>query len=339
MDSGRPCSPGTRRSIGSRRSRPRSRGGLLVEDEAHGYSYGFVQSLAESARRHGARILPRRRVTRIRTSGGAVDGVVLDGPRETVPADLVVLAAGSWSATLVEPLGVELPLQPAKGYSATMDWFEGAPSMPVLIKERRVIITPLGERIRFGGTLELAGFDESVHGARYEAVIAGGAEVLSSPPSRQNEEPWSGLRPVTPDGLPVIDRSRTVEGLIVATGHAMLGFTPVPGYRAARRRARPRGRDVPRSLRVPARSVLSVSLLILTLVQPIQEVRVVGNRLTSDEAVRHHAAPVDRDHLDRSLRRLWETGLFDDLRLEMDGGRARDPRRGETPPGPVQHRR
>ena len=207
---------------------PTIEGGLFIEGEAHGYGYGYVRSLARGAERHGARILAKRDVVGIDTSKGRVCGVRLAGPEEVLEAELVVLAAGAWSEDLARNLGVALPLQPAKGYSATMDRFDGAPELPVLVKERRVIVTPLDDRVRFGGTLELAGFEESVHGARYEAVVAGGAEALRTPPPRRNEESWSGLRPVTPDGLPVIDRSRSVEGLVVAAGHAMLGFTQSP---------------------------------------------------------------------------------------------------------------
>ena len=81
---------------------------------------------------------------------------------EEIESDVVVLAAGSWSKRLGETAGVPIPLQPAKGYSATVDAFEGAPQIPVYVKERRVVVTPLGGRVRFGGTLELAGFEPEV---------------------------------------------------------------------------------------------------------------------------------------------------------------------------------
>jgi D-amino-acid dehydrogenase len=98
----------------------------------------------------------------------------------------------------------------------------------VLIKERRVIVTPLGERVRFGGTLELAGFDSGIDRARYGAVVKAARETLKSDFPMKNEEAWCGLRPLTPDGLPINDRTKNLDGLIVATGHAMLGFTQSP---------------------------------------------------------------------------------------------------------------
>jgi D-amino-acid dehydrogenase len=172
--------------------------------------------------------LTKRSVRRILVEGNAVRGVVVDGPEERVAADTVVLAAGSWSRELARTLGIKIPMQPAKGSSCTIDTYDGAPLVPILNKERRVIVTPLDSRLRFGGTLELTGFDATIHGPRYDAVIRGGHEVLKTPPPMNNEEPWSGLRPVTPDGLPIIDRSPAIEGLIIATGHAMLGFTQSP---------------------------------------------------------------------------------------------------------------
>jgi D-amino-acid dehydrogenase len=91
-----------------------------------------------------------------------------------------------------------------------------------------VTVTPLGKRVRFGGTLELAGFDSGIDRLRYRAVVDAAKQTLKTDFPMKNEEPWCGFRPVMPDGLPIIDRPRSVEGLVVATGHAMLGFTQSP---------------------------------------------------------------------------------------------------------------
>lgn len=207
---------------------PTIQAGLFTEGEAHGFSYGYVRSLATTVEGRGARMLPGRSVRRLIVESNTVRGVVVDGPEEELRADTTVLAAGSWSRELARPFGIHFPMQPAKGYSCTIDTYDGAPVIPILNKGRRVIVTPLDDRLRFGGTLELTGFDQSIHGPRYDAVVRGGREVLKNPPPMNNEHAWSGLRPVTPDGLPIIDRSRSLEGLIIATGHAMLGFTQSP---------------------------------------------------------------------------------------------------------------
>jgi D-amino-acid dehydrogenase len=209
---------------------PRIKGGLFIESEAHGFSFGYVEALARTVAARGGRILGHRPASSLLASGGRVRGVSFGAGanEETIEGDVVVLAAGAWSKRLGETAGVRIPLQPAKGYSATIDAFEGAPRVPVLIKERRVIVTPLGDRVRFGGTLELTGFDSTIDRARYGAVVKAARETLKSDFPMKNEEAWCGFRPLTPDGLPVISRVNGVEGLVVATGHAMLGFTQSP---------------------------------------------------------------------------------------------------------------
>ena len=209
---------------------PSVKGGLFIESEAHGLSFGYVEALVRTVEKRGGRILTRRPVASLRIEGRRVRGIRIGGPpgEEDIESDVVVLAAGSWSKRLGEAAGISIPLQPAKGYSATVDAFEGAPRVPVLIKERRVTVTPLGDRVRFGGTLELTGFDSGIDRARYGAVVKAVRETLKSDFPMRNEEPWCGWRPLTPDGLPIIDRAKDLEGLIVATGHAMLGFTQSP---------------------------------------------------------------------------------------------------------------
>jgi D-amino-acid dehydrogenase len=209
---------------------PSVKGGLFIESEAHGQSFGYVEALARTVEARGGRIVTGRPVAGLRIEGRRVKGIRIGEPpnEEEIESDVVVLAAGSWSKGLGEAVGISIPLQPAKGYSATVDAFEGAPRVPVLIKERRVTVTPLGNRVRFGGTLELAGFDSTIDRARYGAVVKAARETLKSDFPMKNEEAWCGWRPLTPDGLPIIDRAKDLEGLIVATGHAMLGFTQSP---------------------------------------------------------------------------------------------------------------
>lgn len=206
----------------------RIQGALFIEGEAHGDCFEYVRALARELEKRGAMLLRYRPVTRIVTRAGRVTEVVVESPREELPSDLVVLATGAWAPELAKFLGIRLPLQPAKGYSCTIDSYAGAPQLPALVHEKRIAITPLGSRLRFGGTLELAGHDLSLNQTRYRAVIRGAREMLGDRLQLRNEEPWCGLRPVTPDGLPIIDRVPGIDGLIVATGHGMLGFTQSP---------------------------------------------------------------------------------------------------------------
>ncbi|MDQ7841402.1 MAG: FAD-dependent oxidoreductase [bacterium] len=207
---------------------PRIRGGLFIEGEAHGDCYAYTLGLAGRLEASGARLITGRGVSRITVAGGRARGVLLEPQGEEIPADLVVLAAGAWTPALAAPLGLRIPLQPAKGYSATIPGYPGAPRVPLLSMERRVVVTPLGDRLRFGGTLELAGLTPGINPVRYRAVVSAAHELLASPPPVDQAEAWYGFRPVTPDGLPVIGWAPGIEGLIVASGHAMLGFTQAP---------------------------------------------------------------------------------------------------------------
>jgi D-amino-acid dehydrogenase len=212
---------------------PRICGGLFVEGEAHANCFEYTQSIASDLSKRGVRIVANRAVSRIIVKGGRVAYVVTSLPtsrltEEELPCELVVIAAGAWTPRLAASVGIRIPIQAAKGYSCTVDSYPGSPIIPIFLTEKRVVITPLGKRLRFGGTLELAGDDLRLNPARYQAVINAGREALNESLRLTNEEAWSGLRPLTPDGLPIIDRVPGIKHLIVATGHAMLGFTQSP---------------------------------------------------------------------------------------------------------------
>jgi D-amino-acid dehydrogenase len=147
----------------------------------------------------------------------------------------VVLAAGADSAPLARKLGVRLPIEAGKGYSFSIPSTSFNPSRPLLLSEAKVAVTPFGDTVRFGGTLELSGLDNTINRARINAIRESSSRYLSPKlPLVLNEE-WSGLRPCTPDGLPLISVAPAVRNLVVASGHAMLGISlgPVTGKLAA----------------------------------------------------------------------------------------------------------
>jgi len=206
---------------------PSNRGALVIDDQASGDCFAYVSSLAAALASKGVRILEHTGVHRVLVKDGRAAGVLAGEPAERIPADLVVLAAGAWSPSLSAPLGLRLPIQPATGYSSTMATWDGAPRLPVLVQETRVVILPLGDRVRFAGTLELAGFRGALDPVRYRAVVRSGSEALREPPPTEGE-PWFGYRPLLPDDLPAIGWAPGVEGVLVATGHGTLGFTQSP---------------------------------------------------------------------------------------------------------------
>jgi D-amino-acid dehydrogenase len=205
---------------------PNVRGALLIEEQGSGDCFAYVCSLSDGLARRGVRVRTGTQTKRVMVRGGRAAGV-LTASGEEIPADLVVLTAGAWTPSLAAPLGLQLPIQPATGYSCTIPAWEGAPSSPILLDESHVVVLPLGDRVRFAGTLELAGFRTAPDARRYQAVVrAGRAAMRSSPPARG--EAWFGFRPLMPDDLPAIGWVPGVDGVMVAAGHGTLGFTQSP---------------------------------------------------------------------------------------------------------------
>ena len=145
-----------------------------------------------------------------------------------IAVDEVVVAAGVWSPGFASTLGVELPIEAGKGYHVDVPAAVGDPELPIWLHEDRVVITPLGDRVRFAGTLELSGLDQDVSKRRVDAIGAAVARHLPELAARPAVDVWRGLRPCTPDGLPVIGRPAAVENVTLATGHGMWGLQLAP---------------------------------------------------------------------------------------------------------------
>ncbi len=169
----------------------------------------------------GVRLQADRRITAVRTSRG------------DFPADEVVLAAGSWSPPLARELGLKLPMQAGKGYSLTLLNPRPSPTIPALLTEARIAVTPLQGRIRFGGTMEISGQNERIAPRRVRGIIKAVPNYFPDFHASDfaNVQPWCGLRPCSPDGLPYVGRTGRCDNLVVATGHAMMGLSlgPITG--------------------------------------------------------------------------------------------------------------
>jgi D-amino-acid dehydrogenase len=161
---------------------------------------------------------------------GRVRGVELDSG-ERLDGDTVVLAAGVWSSTLAKRLGLSLPMQPARGYHRDYETTEHTPSIGGVIRDTAIAFTPMHDRFRIAGTLELAGFDQPWIPRRLNAITTGAAAMISAVTSSRESADWAGYRPCTPDGLPAVGPVSSIDGLFVSTGHAMMGMTlgPVSG--------------------------------------------------------------------------------------------------------------
>ncbi len=203
-------------------------GGLYFPDDCHITPAKFVQSMVASLEEGGVKLLPHTEVEGFEVSGGRIRAVrTRSGP---VGAGEFVLAGGAWSPRLLRQLGVRLLLEAGKGYSVTIRRAERKPSIPVILNEARVAITPMGENLRVAGTMELAGLDLSITRRRVEAMLGAVPAYLGGirPEDFREGEVWAGLRPVSPDGLPYIGRFKSFSNLIAATGHAMIGISLAP---------------------------------------------------------------------------------------------------------------
>lgn len=158
------------------------------------------------------------RITAVQTTGGAL------------VADEFVLAGGSWSPTMLSGLGIRLPMQAGKGYSLTIEKPRCQLTKSLILTERRVAVTPMGENLRFAGTMEISGHDDKVRPERIEQIIAAAQHYFPdfTPQDFADIKPWFGYRPVSPDGLPYIGRFNRRPNLTAACGHAMLGLTMAP---------------------------------------------------------------------------------------------------------------
>lgn len=147
-----------------------------------------------------------------------------------IETDNVVIAAGTWTGDLSKKLKLNIPVQAGKGYSFTIDHTHIPLNTPSILTEARIAVTPLGDKLRFGGTMEITGLDTSINRKRVKAIIDNIPTYY--PAFRQEwmnmDEVWSGLRPLSPDGLPYIGRSSKISNVVIATGHAMMGLSLAP---------------------------------------------------------------------------------------------------------------
>jgi len=188
----------------------------------------FMSALEAWLMRHGVEFRWGAPVAAIVTAAGRATGVLTK--QGGVWADAVVLAAGSWSTTLAKTAGVRLLIEPGKGYSMTVPSVSQRLRTSAILSEARVAVTPLGERLRVGGTMELTGFGRSDSALRVKGIVDAATRYL---PGLDRDEllaapRWQGLRPCTPDGLPYLGSDAAHPNLVIATGHAMLGVSLAP---------------------------------------------------------------------------------------------------------------
>ena len=208
--------------------REKFKGGLRLPGDETGDCKMFTERLAEMAATRGVRFRYGTSIDGIDTAAGKVTGVRTSAG--TLTADAYVVALGSYSPKLTRPLGIDIPVYPIKGYSITVPITDAAaaPESTVMDETYKVAITRLGDRIRVGGTAEISGYDMRLHTSRRETLEHSVGDLFPGGGDLSRATFWCGLRPMTPDGPPVIGGTK-LSNLYLNTGHGTLGWTMACG--------------------------------------------------------------------------------------------------------------
>ena len=212
--------------------RDRVAGGIFTAKDESGDAQRFTAELARLAAARGVAFRFNTEVQAIECAGDGVEGVraLESGAAVTLKADVYVVALGSYSPLMLDPIGVPCRVFPVKGYSATIDIaaHRGAPSISLTDVERKIVITRLGTRLRVAGTAELDGWNTELNRRRCEALTARAFELFPDAGEQENVRYWAGLRPATPSNVPLIGPTR-YRNLWLDTGHGTLGWTMACG--------------------------------------------------------------------------------------------------------------
>jgi len=213
-------------------TRVNSLGGVLYPGDAHLSPHQFMFALISDLEQNGVTFIPQTQVKSWQTNKGKITHLLSQDGKK-IEVDQVVLAAGSWSEKLLRGLDIKMPIQDGKGYSITLSEPSNRPTLPSILSEDKVAITPMGKDLRFGGTLELGGMNTTVNPKRVQGILAALPQYYPDVtiPKQDSLDIWVGFRPCSPDGLPYMGPSRKISNLVIAGGHAMMGLSlgPITG--------------------------------------------------------------------------------------------------------------
>ncbi len=203
-------------------------GALRLPGDETGDSYKFTVALAEEARKLGVEFRFGIRIDALEREGDRIIGLRTDAG--TLTADRYVVALGSYSTAMLEPLGIRIPVYPVKGFSITVPITDPAkaPESTIMDETHKVALTRLGDRIRVGGTAQLSGFNLDLEERRRRTLEFVVTDIFPKGGDVARADFWTGLRPMTPDGTPIIGDTR-FSNLFLNTGHGTLGWTMATG--------------------------------------------------------------------------------------------------------------
>ena len=205
-----------------------ARGGVYFQGDAHLKPGKFINDLISALRQVGVQFILGKEIQQFETTGNRITGIEVASQK--IATEHVVIAAGSWTSKLLRKLGHSLSLQPGKGYSVTIEDPKASPAIPTILTEAKVAVTPMGNNLRVGGTLELGQWSDKINRLRVRGILESMPryypEIALDDFSR--EEVWQGYRPCAPDGMPYIDTGKMYSNLTIATGHGMMGMSLGP---------------------------------------------------------------------------------------------------------------
>jgi D-amino-acid dehydrogenase len=212
-----------------RHIRPQLAGATYTAEDESGDANRFARELVARCRADGVQFLMSHTVTALREAGGQIDHVEAtdnEGRFQRVRGQAYVLAMGSLSPLMAAPLGIRLPIYPAKGYSVTMPVKDATMAHQVSLTddEYKLVFSRLGDKLRIAGTAELNGYDRDLNRVRCEAIVNRTQALFPGAGDTEQAQFWTGLRPATPSNVPIIGRSK-ISNLFLNTDHGTLGWT------------------------------------------------------------------------------------------------------------------
>ena len=204
-------------------------GGVYYPGDAHVYPNRLMDGLVKYLKKRGLKIRDKTEVVGFDYKNDKIEAIHTS-KNDKIPVENLIIAGGSWTAKILKFLGIKMLLQDGKGYSVTLKNAEENLSLPSILAEAKVAMTPMGNDLRIGGTLEISNLSSKINQPRVEGILESVPKYYPNlkPEAPAEQDIWYGFRPCTPDGLPYLGRSKKFKNLVISTGHAMMGLSLGP---------------------------------------------------------------------------------------------------------------
>lgn len=203
------------------------RGAVHFPGDAHLAPHILMKQMIIDLQKKGIEFIGESEVIKIRDNEKAGAKIFIRN-QNVIDTRHVIVSTGSWSGILMKNSGYKLPMQDGKGYAMTIHQPNGMPSIPAILIEARVAITPMGDQLRVAGTLEISGMDHQINPYKIKSIVNAATNYYPELKITDPGPAWYGYRPCTPDGMPCIGKIKENSSIVLATGHAMMGLSLAP---------------------------------------------------------------------------------------------------------------